>query len=94
MYRPYIKLIYMSIVNFNIPGTLDKRVANVMKQKGFSSKAEFFRFAAIFFMDVLNKPISSEDQRFAYLAENLKLEIAQAYHGKKIPSLKEQLSGI
>lgn len=39
----------MAIVNFSIPTVLNKRVAHAIKQKGFASKAEFFRFAAVHF---------------------------------------------
>ena len=45
----------MSIINFSIPKTLEKKVVQIIKEKGFSSKAEFFRFAAINFIDILEK---------------------------------------
>ncbi len=84
----------MSIVNFNIPKPLEKRVAEVMREKGFSSKAEFFRFAAIFFIDIVNKPALTQEERFNYLTHLLKTEVSKTYRGKKIPPLKDQLAGL
>lgn len=81
----------MAIVNFSIPKTLEKRVQEVIKTKGFASKAEFFRFAAVFFMDVVDKPYISEDERFDYLSQAIRKEVVQQYKNKKIPSLEEQL---
>ena len=82
----------MPIVNFSVPKTLDKRVAKTMAAKGFSSKAEFFRFAAIHFMDIINKPFASEDERFDYLTKAIEKEVVERYSGKKLPSARVQLS--
>ncbi|HLD61007.1 MAG TPA: ribbon-helix-helix domain-containing protein [Patescibacteria group bacterium] len=38
----------MSIVNFSIPAKLDQQIKKTIKEKGFASKAEFFRFAALY----------------------------------------------
>ena len=84
----------MPIVNFSVPKTLDRRVAKTIAAKGFSSKAEFFRFAAIHFMDIINKPFASEDERFDYLTKAISHQLGERYRGKKIPSLEEQLSDI
>lgn len=84
----------MSIVNFSIPPTLEKRVGQIIKEKGFSSRAEFFRFAAIQFIDVINKPITSEEERFDYLSNALQQEIIKQFRGKKLPSAEEQLADI
>ena len=84
----------MSIVNFTIPKTLEKKVAEVVRKKGFSSKAEFFRFAAINFIDILDKPIVSEDDRFVYLVDALRSEIKTRYGNKKMPSVREQLADL
>jgi len=84
----------MAIVNFGIPKNLEKRVENTVKEKGFASKAEFFRFAAIYFMDILERRSGSEEERFEYLTEFLKKEILEYYRGKKLPSLKEQLADV
>ena len=84
----------MSIVNFSIPTTLEKRVATVMKQKGFSSKAEFFRYAAIYFIDIMNKPNVSEDDRFQILTTALNKELQVRYGNKQLPSAAQQLADL
>lgn len=83
----------MAIINFSIPKTLEQRVNQTIKEKGFASKAEFFRFAAISFIDSsINKQKIDEDKRFDYLAENLSNAIARRYKGKEIGSLEKQLA--
>lgn len=41
----------MPIINFSIPKNLDDRVKMVVREKGFASKAEFFRYCAVQYMD-------------------------------------------
>ncbi len=41
----------MAVVNFSIPKTLDQQIKTVVESRGFSSKAEFFRFAVIKYLD-------------------------------------------
>jgi len=84
----------MAIVNFSIPKNLEKRVQDTIKEKGFASKAEFFRFSAIYFMDILERRGGNEEERFQYLAEALRQEVGQFYRGKKLPSAKEQLADV
>jgi len=84
----------MSIVNFSIPAALERRVTETIQQKGLTSKAEFFRFAALHFLEVIEKPAISEEERFAFLTKALRAEIKSRFRGKKLPSLKEQLSDI
>lgn len=84
----------MSIVNFTIPKVLEKRVAEIMKEKGFASKAEFFRFAAIYFIDIIDKPFVSEEENLEYLTEEISREVREKYRGKKLTSAKEQLADI
>ena len=76
----------MPIVNFSVPKSLDKRVARTIAAKGFSSKAEFFRFAAIHFIDIINKPFASEDERFDYLTKEIEKKVIERYSGKNLPS--------
>lgn len=38
----------MAIVNFSVPGTLNHQIKKTVKEKGFASRAEFFRFAALY----------------------------------------------
>ncbi len=84
----------MAIVNFAIPPVLDKRIGTTIKEKGFASKAEFFRFAAVYFMDVVNKPFTSENDRRDYLTTALRTELTNRFHGKRLPSAREQLKGL
>lgn len=80
----------MPIVNFAIPKTLEQRLQQTIKKKGFNSRAEFFRFSAIYFMDVIDSP-NTENERFDYLTKSLTQEIKQKYSDEKIPSIEEQL---
>jgi len=84
----------MSIVNFAVPKTLDERVVNTIKQKGFASKAEFFRLAAIYFMELINKQNITENDKFDYLTDMVQNAVIQKYQNKKISSIKKQLTGI
>lgn len=84
----------MAIVNFSIPKNLERRVRETIDQKGFASKAEFFRFAAIYFMDILGRRAGSEEERFKHLTNALEREIIQRYRTRKFPSLKEQLADV
>lgn len=84
----------MAIINFAIPNIMEKRINQIMNKKGFVSKAEFFRFAAIHLMDIIEKPILDNDERFKYLVSNLVKEVVKNYKGKKLSSAKEQLSDI
>lgn len=84
----------MSIVNFSIPKTLEQRVSTIMKQKGFASKAEFFRFAAIYFIDIMNKANVSEDDRFQILTTALNKELRVRYGNKQLPSAAQQLADL
>lgn len=84
----------MAIVNFAIPPALDRRIGSTMKEKGFASKAEFFRFAAVYFMDVINKPFANEDDRTEHLTATLRSELARRFRGKCLPSAREQLKDL
>lgn len=84
----------MSIINFSIPKTLEQRVNHAIKAKGFTSKAEFFRFAAMYFIHVIDKPFATEDERFSYLTDAITKEIQSEYKGKKLPPLEKQLEAI
>jgi len=84
----------MSVVNFAIPSAMEKRISGVIKEKGFASKAEFFRLAAIYFMDIINKPTISENERFNLLDDALTHELTALARRKKYPSLRDQLKEI
>ncbi len=84
----------MSVINFAVPKTLENRIDKTIKEKGFASKAEFFRFAAVHFLDIVQRPMASEDERFVFLTEALRREVEKKYKGRRVPSLKEQLSDV
>lgn len=84
----------MAIVNFSIPKTLERRVEETIYQKGFASKAEFFRFAAIYFMDILGRRAGNEEDRFKHLTNVLEQELSERYRGKRLPSAREQLADV
>lgn len=84
----------MSIVNFAVTPTLDRRIRETMRTKGFVSKAEFFRFAALHFIDIVDKPLATEEERLGYLTDALTREVGHAYRHKKIASLKDQLADL
>lgn len=41
----------MAVINFSIPKNLDDRIKTVIREKGFASKAEFFRYCVVQYMD-------------------------------------------
>lgn len=41
----------MSIINFSIPNSLNIRLKEAVRKKGFPSKAELFRYALIKYLD-------------------------------------------
>lgn len=84
----------MPIINFTIPKNLEKRINNIVKEKGFASKAEFFRFAVISFMEKNNGFLISDDKKLEYLSDAISEEIVKKYKNKKIDSLKKQLSDL
>ena len=60
IFNPYI----MSVVNFTIPNTLEERIKNIIKVKWFASKAEFFRYAAMNFLEILWWEQDTDEQSF------------------------------
>lgn len=82
----------MSVVNFAIPKTLERRVAQAVKEKGFVSKAEFFRMAAMYFLD--SGTTLKEEDRTKLLVNAIKKEVVARHKGKKIPSLAKQLQDL
>jgi metal-responsive CopG/Arc/MetJ family transcriptional regulator len=83
----------MAIVNFAVKKPLDQKIKKALKEHGFNSKAEFFRLAAINFLQSENKRID-EDERMNYLASKLRRTIIRNIDKKKLPSLEKQLSDI
>lgn len=83
----------MSIVNFEVKKPLEQKIKKAINEYGFSSKAEFFRFAAINFLAQEKQKIS-EEEKLNYLATELRRTITKKLQGKKVPSLKKQLADI
>lgn len=49
----------MAIINFSIPATLENQIQSVVRLRGFASKAEFFRFTVIKYLDEIRDELSS-----------------------------------
>lgn len=82
----------MSIVNFSVPKILDRKIKRVVSKKGFSSKAEFFRFAAIRYLDETEKRPLEGNRRIVALTSELEKELVTKIGSKPLPSIKKQLA--
>lgn len=80
----------MPIINFSIPPALLKKIEALMQEKGFSSKAEFFRYLTHMYIDLRT---NKEEQRMAALTAEMN-KILEKFDGKRFPSLEEQLADI
>lgn len=83
-----------NIVNFAIPTRLNEQIKKTVKQKGFANRAEFFRFAVLNYIHLIEKPVVGEEERFDYLTKTLGEELKNIYGRKAVPSLRQQLAGI
>lgn len=83
----------MAVVNFKITKPLEKKIIGTIKKQGFSSKAEFFRFAAIRLIEQTKSDVSDDD-KLAYLTTELEKELNTKIGNKKLPSLEKQMSNI
>lgn len=83
----------MTIVNFAVKKPLERRINKAIREYGFTSKAEFFRLAAINFLLHEQKKMN-EDERMNYLTSELQRTIVKNLNSRKIPSLKKQLSDV
>lgn len=82
----------MTIVNFAIPSSLDKRVSQVIKQKGFASKAEFFRHVTLQYLDVVEASTTQNSGKsLDLLTDEIAKLVVKKFKGKSLPSLEEQL---
>ena len=82
----------MSIVNFAVPKALEKKVNKVIRERGFASKAEFWRSLATNYLDETLQ--AYEQARTKYLIESISRLVDTKFHGRKLPSLDEQLADI
>ena len=82
----------MTIVNFAIPSSLDKRVSKVIKEKGFASKAEFFRLVTMQYLDVVEASTTQNSSKeLDQLTDEITKLVIKKFKGKNLPSLEEQL---
>ncbi len=78
----------MSIVNFSIPQNLNEKIQQVIKDQGFSSKAEFFRFSAIYFMQNLQTKKQSDEYEQAI--SDLSQALREKNKNESLPSIEAQ----
>lgn len=82
----------MTIVNFSIPKTLERKISQAIEDCGLASKAEFFRFAAIRYIEEKNKLPLSDNLRLGYLTAALEESLIAKIQKNKLPSIKKQLN--
>lgn len=84
----------MSIINFAVAKPLDQKINNAIREYGFASKAEFFRFLAInFFNENQNLPLEN-DEEITYLVDEIGKVASKKFSGKTLPSIKDQLADL
>jgi len=83
----------MPIINFEVKKPLEQKIKDAIKNYGFSSKAEFFRFAAISFLSREKQKMNEED-KLKHLVFELRKTIIKNFQNKKMPSLKKQLTDV
>jgi len=81
----------MAIVNFSIPQTLERKIKEVVKNKGFASKAELFRFAVIKYLDETELLPLARNPRIGALSTELERELLARTGKSPLPSLEKQL---
>lgn len=81
----------MSIVNFAIPQVLEKRIKETIKEKGFASRAELFRFAVIRYLDEEEFLPLAQNQNISALSTKLGAVIKEKIGAKKLPGLQQQM---
>jgi len=78
----------MTVINFTITKPLEKKINKAIKEQGFTSKAEFFRFAAFQYLQ------ETKDQEYEETMKSLARALELKYKGKKMLPLEEQLEDI
>ena len=84
----------MSVVNFSVAEVLEERINQTIKEWGFASKAEFFRFLAIDFIQRHKKENFINDPEIDRLSDQLSKLIDKKAALKNLPSAEEQLSDL
>lgn len=82
----------MSVVNFNITKPLEREIDRVIKKDGFTSKAEFFRFAVKDYISKRNG--ASVDKLLEKEIEEIGRLLQRKYRYEDPPSLSEQLADL
>ena len=82
----------MPVVNFTIPAALEKRVQKAVKERGFTSRAEFFRAAAL---REIERPAASEgsfenNPHIRSLVAAIDQEFVKKLGNRRLPSVREQ----
>ncbi len=81
----------MTVVNFVVPKTLDNRIMSFIRTKGYSSKSEFFRVAAISFLEKdTDANIFEKDDDIEMLTSKLSKALSKEKN-KKYINVRDQL---
>lgn len=81
----------MAIVNFTVPEILERKIKEVIKKKGFASKAELFRFAVLRYLDDTEKLPLGSNPRIAALSNALEREMLEKLGRFPLPPIEAQL---
>jgi metal-responsive CopG/Arc/MetJ family transcriptional regulator len=84
----------MSVINFTVTEPLAKKINKVIKEWGFTSKAEFFRFIAINFIDKHENRFANEKEMYEYYGNKFEKAANKKFKNKKLPPLSEQLKDL
>ncbi|MBI5755124.1 hypothetical protein HZA41_02815 [Candidatus Peregrinibacteria bacterium] len=83
----------MSIINFTITQPFEKKVQKVIKEQGFTSKAEFFRFSALFFIYNIPK-IDITEAEYQKGINEFTTAVSKKFKNTQFPSLEEQFADL
>lgn len=81
----------MAIINFSVPEILERKIKEVIKKKGFSSKAELFRFAVLRYLEETEKFPLDNNPRITALSNALEREMLEKLGESPLPDIKVQL---
>ena len=84
----------MNIANFTITKKLNQKIGSIVKDQGFSSKAEFFRFAIYCYINNLGHKKSGINNEYKVAMEELSTAISKKFKNQKSPSLGRQLADL
>jgi metal-responsive CopG/Arc/MetJ family transcriptional regulator len=82
----------MSVINFTIHKELERRVKEAIRKRGFSNRAELFRFAVIRYLDEDERLSLDGNQKIAALSDELEQELISKIDSKPLPSIEKQLA--